>query len=284
MIFDIIKSLRPKQWIKNLFVFAPLLFGFKYDDISLIINSLIAFIGFIILSGIIYIFNDILDIEKDRKHPKKKNRPIASGKLSIKAAYRTTLILFIILGIVIPILPIECFYIAIAYVLLNILYSVKLKNYAIIDVIIIASGFILRLLMGGYSTDIALSPWIIMTTFLLSLFLGFGKRYNELEEISDTSRPSLNLYSKKLLDKLICISCSATLISYALYVIETSRETGKMELTYTVLFVIFGLFRYLQSIYIFKKGEEPESIIYNDPFFILNLISWLLTTLWILSY
>jgi len=283
MIFDIIKSLRPKQWIKNLFVFAPLLFGFKYDDISLIINSTIAFVSFVILSGIIYIFNDILDIEKDKKHPKKKFRPIASGKISIKAAYKIIIVLFITLGLIIPILSIECFYIAIAYVFLNIAYSIKLKNYAIIDVIIIASGFILRLLMGGYSTDISLSPWIIMTTFLLSLFLGFGKRYNELEEISDTSRSSLNLYSKKLLDKLICISCSATLISYALYAIEISRESGKMELTYTVLFVVFGLFRYLQSIYIFKKGEEPESIIYNDPIFIINLVAWLFTTLWILS-
>ncbi len=277
--------LRPKQWVKNGFVLTPLCFSLQFSDVNALTQALLAMVVFILLSSIVYIFNDMMDLAEDKLHPKKCMRPLASGKISLKSAYLLCSLLLVSASFITLFLPQECYIVMAGYLLFNFFYSIKLKKIAIIDVLIIASGFILRVLMGGFATGISVSPWIIMTTFLLALFLGFGKRHQELSSLSSTNtRSSLDDYSLPLLDKLITISCSATLLSYAIYVVEIAHRTGKTALVYTIFFVVFGLFRYLQALYVYDKGEEPEAILFRDGLFLANIIAWLGVTLWILAH
>ena len=286
----VLQLLRPKQWIKNAFVLAPLFFSLQFTHGDALLTALLATLAFTTLSCTIYIFNDLIDCTQDRLHPVKCQRPIASGALTFRTAYILAAILFITSALLGLYLPTSCYIIMAAYLLINFCYCIKLKHIAIIDVLVIASGFILRLLMGGYAIAVSISPWIIMTTFLLALFLGFGKRHQELSQHSNSqTRPALKSYNLPFLDKLITISCSATLLSYAIYVVEIAGKTGKTSLVYTIFFVVFGLFRYLQTIYLpsptAKAGaEEPESILFRDPVFAANILIWLITTLWILSH
>ena len=227
--------------------------------------------------------NDMHDAAEDRKHKQKKFRPIASGKIGYAEASVITIILFVISILILFALPITCSVIIGIYVAFQAAYTYYLKKRAIIDVLIIASGFVLRVLMGGYAIDVPMSPWIILTTYLLALFLGFGKRYHELsvDGYAD-ARDSLKQYNKPLLDSLIGISCVSALLSYAIYAVETARLLGKTELVYTVIFVIFGLFRYLQVLYFDKEGGEPEKILLRDKTFFMNGLIWFSTVMCIL--
>lgn len=281
---NFIKLMRPKQWIKNSFVLAPLLFSLQFTNLHYLSLSIIAVLSFIAVSSATYIFNDICDIEEDRTHPIKKLRPIASGKVKITYAAIIAIILIIIAFTLSIQLNTQCSIVLLIYMVMNFIYTKHLKHHAIADVLVIASGFVLRVLMGGYAISVYISPWIILTTFLLALFLGFCKRYSEIavEEYSN-KRNSLQNYSKELLDRLIGISCACALISYALYTVETARLNDRTELVYTVIFVVYGLFRYLQLVYINKKGGEPEKIIFSDKPFIFNIIAWIVFTLGILS-
>lgn len=276
--------LRPRQWVKNLFVVAPLLFSLQFTNAEAIMQAAIALGGFILLSGAVYAVNDIVDRKADQKHPRKKHRPVASGKVSVPAAMAlTAVVLTAGLGIIALWLPGACLSVALVYVTLQFAYSARLKRLAIFDVLVIALGFVLRVMMGAYAIGVPVSAWIILTTFLLALFLGFGKRAHEISlKKSDQMRASLSRYSPALLDRLISISCVSALLSYALYAVETSRALGKTEFVYTVLFVVFGLFRYLQIIYVDHKGGEPEHIVLKDPVFVLNGFAWLALSVWIL--
>lgn len=279
------RLMRPHQWVKNGFIFAPLFFGLRFTEPSAWIASIQACIAFMLLSSGIYVFNDLTDRHEDRHHPLKRFRPIASGIITIhQASYLTLFLIFSAWCITFFQLPPACLGVMGIYLLLNIAYTVKLKHIAIIDVIIIASGFVLRVLMGGYAIHVEISPWLILATFLLALFLGFGKRLHEMN-ITDylTKRRSLEGYTKPLLDRLIAITCAASLMCYALYTVDLASQSKQTSIVYTIGFVVFGLFRYLQAIYRNHLGGEPESILIRDKLFLSVLVLWLITTLIIVT-
>ncbi len=279
---DIQKLLRPRQWIKNGFVLAPLLFALEINNPDAWRNAVFAVAAFICVSGATYILNDIRDRDSDRKHPKKKLRPIAAGRIDIRTALQAATFL-ITAGIgFAALLPAACIGILLFYFMMNLAYSFHLKRVAILDVLVIAAGFVLRVLMGGMAIDVLISPWILIATFMLALFLCFGKRRRELKEQGDELRQSLVYYNEAFLDKLITLSCTSAFLTYAIYSVEMANRTGRNALVFTVVFVAFGLFRYLQHIYVDKGGEEPEQILYRDPMFLGNLLLWLAATLWAL--
>ena len=270
---------RYKQWIKNLFVLAPLFFSFRFMQVDGWQPALLAMLVFMCVSSATYIVNDLLDRKEDRQHPRKSQRPIASGAVSVAEAILVAIgLLLVAAWALLAALPFMCLVIVLAYVALQCLYNMWLKDQPVVDVIIIAVGFVLRILMGGYAIAVQVSPWIILTTFLLALFLGFGKRYHELLFHRKT-RKSLNGYNKPLLDRYISISCGSTLVCYALYAVETAREIGRVEFLLTIAFVLFGLFRYLNAIYFRQDSGEPEEIVMRDLPFVVNALLWAVVTM-----
>jgi 4-hydroxybenzoate polyprenyltransferase len=279
-----LRLLRPKQWIKNGFVFAPLFFAHQFLSINAWYLTIFAALCFICVSCIVYICNDISDVEEDRTHPVKCLRPLAAGEVTILqaallACFFAGMALFILTA-----LPIACTEISMAYLVANMAYTFYLKRIALIDICFIASCYVLRVLMGCYALSVIISPWIILTTFFLALFLGFSKRYHEMgyEEYA-RRKPNLQQYNRNLLDRLVAICGCATLITYAIYTTEMSHIQGNIGIVYTVGFVAFGLFRYLQAIYVFNEGGEPENLILKDKLQLVNGGLWLITTLYTLT-
>lgn len=279
-----IKLLRPKQWIKNGFVFAPIFFAHEVSNFSAWYYVSMAAFCFLCISCAAYICNDICDVEEDRRHPVKKRRPIASGEVSVLQAWLIACVFMALAVLTLTALPYQCAVIAIIYVALNLNYTFFLKRIAIVDIFLIAFCYVLRVLMGCYALQVTVSPWIILTTFLLALFLGFGKRYHEMGfEDYAKYKPNLQHYNRNLLDRLVTISGGAALITYAIYTAEISRQVGNVAVVYTVAFVAFGLFRYLQTIYVYNEGGEPENIILKDKFQLFNFVAWLAVTMWLLN-
>ncbi len=276
-----LKSLRVRHWIKNLFIFAPILFSLNFNNIGYLTNSIYAFFLFSLIAGNIYVLNDCFDKKNDANHPKKKVRPIASGKLPVFKALTISSVVLVFTLVVGFFFNPGFFIISVIYLVINLLYSKFLKKIAIFDVFIIAIGFVLRVLIGGTINDIFLSPWLFIITFLLALFLGLTKRRQELvwmeKSGSKGTRLSLENYSIPLLDQLISISTSATLVSYVIYVINPDIQNyfHTKELYLTVPFVIFGIFRYLFLTYIKNRGENPEEILFSDIPFAINLVLWI---------
>jgi len=266
-----------------MFVFAPLFFAHQFLEVRGWTLSGLAALGFLGVSCVVYIINDVRDAREDRLHPVKRQRPLASGEIPVAQALLLAGVIVVVAAWILAQLPYPCTVIALLYVALNLCYTLWLKHIAIIDVFFIASYYVLRVLMGCYALAVTISPWIILTTFLLALFLGFGKRYHEMG-FEEYARQKLNLqhYNRNLLDRLMTICGGAALITYAIYTAEISRETGRIELVYTTAFVAFGLFRYLQSIYVYHQGGEPETIIFKDKWQLANIVAWLMVTLWIL--
>lgn len=277
-----LEILRPRQWAKNAFVFAPYIFTLKFNDWAMLHNAIIATFCFIAVSGAVYIFNDFMDLATDKLHSLKKFRPLAIGKISKERA-GTLMVLMLLAGyFLVSFLPKSCFVIILIYLACNVAYSKGLKNYAIIDVLIIAMGFVFRVLMGSYAIGAEVSAWIILATLLLALFLAFGKRYAEIG--GEGQRRSFSGYNKELLGKLITVSCAAALICYGIYAADVAARTGRQEFIYTTIFVVFGLFRYMQIIFVNGGGEEPEKILFRDRPLAINLILWLISSVFILIY
>lgn len=283
-------SLRPKQWIKNIFIFAPLVFSLNFLKFEDVRNSFIAFVLFSLITGSIYILNDCFDKNYDKKHPKKKNRPIASEKLSVCFAVSGAIFIILLALFMIFNFSKNFFYISIIYIVLNILYSVYLKKVVILDVFIIATGFVLRVIIGGVIIKIELSPWILIITFLLSMFLGFIKRRQELVKINSSGskgieqRITLKEYNLSFLDQLISITTATTLISYISYVLnpQVQERLNTKQLYFTIPFVIFGIFRYLYLTYTKDEGESPEEVIFTDLPFFLNIVIWIFVFIFLL--
>lgn len=274
------KLLRPRQWIKNAFVVAPIIFAPKFDSAEAWAFTLTATLAFILISACVYVLNDIRDREEDRLHPVKRARPVASGALGVPYALAVAMLCALACAALLTRLPVACSYVVAAYVLLNLLYTALLKKLALLDVFFIAVCFVLRVLAGCLAISVVMSPWIALTTFLLALFLGFGKRYNELG-IAEyaTIKPNLQHYSRELLDRLIVICAASALVCYAIYAAEMARTLNDNTIIYTVAFVAFGLFRYLQSIYVYAQGGEPERVILNDRWQWVNMALWLSVTM-----
>jgi 4-hydroxybenzoate polyprenyltransferase len=275
-----LKLLRPKQWIKNGFVFAPLCFSGKFTEAEAWGITLTATLYFLCIACIVYVVNDLRDVAEDRLHPVKKNRPIAAGKVTPLQAGIIACGLAAVAAYLATMLPLDCTWVALSYLVLNVFYTFYLKNIAIVDIFFVSSCYVLRVLMGGYALQVVISPWIVLATFLLALFLSAGKRHHEVgfEEYART-KPNLQHYNRNLLDRMLTISGSAALLTYAIYAAEVAERIGRMEMIYTVGFVAFGLFRYLQSIYVYGKGGEPETVLLKDKMQLLNLALWLVTTL-----
>jgi 4-hydroxybenzoate polyprenyltransferase len=282
MLKNILISLRIKQWVKNVFIFAPMIFSLHLFQPAYIQRSLLAFFLFSLVTGGIYIFNDILDREKDKLHPVKQNRPIASGRLSATAAGVTAAALLAGVLLLIARFNREFFLIAVLYVGLNILYTLFLKSVVIIDTMIIALGFVLRIMIGGAVNHVILYPWILVSTFLLAIFLALIKRRQELIKIQalhpeQVTRKTLQSYNLGMLDQMISIATATTLISYIMYALspDVQQKFQTDRLYYTVPFVVFGIFRYLFLAYSKGDGESPADIIYTDLPFTLNIILWI---------
>ena len=284
MLLEIIRSLRPQQWLKNFFIFAPLIFSENILDVPLLLKSILAFVIFCILSGSLYIFNDLKDIEEDKLHPLKSKRPLASGRLKKKQAVLSFIVL-IALGLVLSSMFNKYFLIIVLlYFLLQILYSGWLKHVVILDVFIIAAGFFIRVIAGGLAIEVYISPWLLICTILLSLFLAFSKRRHELvllDQDASNHRPILKEYSPYLLDQMIAVVTASTVIAYCLYTIseETITKFGTTKLIYTVPFVLYGIFRYLYLIHLKSEGGSPEILIIKDRPLLVDIFLWIVAAI-----
>jgi len=286
-IASIIKLMRPHQYIKNLFIFLPLFFALKITDTTLLTNAFIAFIAFSLTASAIYTLNDYHDIEEDKQHPKKKHRPLASGAVSKSQA----IIIMAVLGVagfaLMATLSFKAVGILAAYAAMNIAYSFYLKHVAILDVVTIAIGFVLRLFIGSAVTDIPLSMWIVITTFLLALFMALAKRRDDMLIYLDTGkkmRKVIDGYNLQFLDTAMSIMASVVIVAYVIYTssAEVIARVNSEYLYLTGLFVIIGVMRYLQVALVLKDSGSPTKIVLKDRFMQLTLIGWVLTFAWIL--
>lgn len=279
----IIKLLRPHQWVKNVFVFLPLFFDRHMMDVEYLIPAIVAFFAFSFAASGIYCFNDIYDVEADRKHPKKCKRPVASGVISIPLAYSLMGLCFA-LSIAILLLGgnyIE-YGIIIFYVLMNIAYCVKLKHIAIIDVFVISLGFVLRVVIGGFATGIYLSHWIALMTFLLALFLAFAKRRDDVvlfEASGVKARKNVNRYNVAFMNQAISIVAGITMICYIMYTVtpEVMERFGSPYLYITSFFVLAGIIRYLQVTIVDLRSGSPTKVLLRDRFIQACIIGWVAT-------
>lgn len=273
-----IRLMRPKHWIKNMFIFFALIFSRNLFNLDAVGASITAFIAFSFAASFVYIINDMKDIEKDRAHPRKKNRPLASGEIKSGLAIIIAFInIFIAIGLS-YLININTMIIVIAYILINILYSFKIKHIVILDVIFIAIGFVLRVMAGAIAINVEVTSWILLTSFCISLFLGFGKRRNELvllQKIQDNYRPVLDSYDFKLLDNMITSSASLTILTYGLYTIDKSviERFNTDKLIFTVPFVIYGVYKYMHILYKGNAGD-PVEVVTKDPYIIINVLLW----------
>jgi len=279
---DIIQALRPYQWIKNVLVFAGLFFSLSIFNGPLVMKAALGFLSFIFASSSVYLFNDIIDIKEDRLHPVKKHRPIPAGRISRPEAIILSVTLFM-LAILIPVLMINYVFVAIilAYMLVNISYSFYLKQFAILDVFMISIGFLLRAIAGIVAIEVEISPWIVICTFLLALFMALGKRRGEFVELHDKAenhRKSLKGYSLAFIDNLLGIVCASTIVTYALYTIadDTVERFQTQMLILTTPVVIYLVFRYLYMLQYKQMGEDPTRMIFNDKHLMVGGLIWVL--------
>jgi 4-hydroxybenzoate polyprenyltransferase len=284
---DLLHLIRAKQYIKNLIIFLPLFFSAQLTEILLLNKALIAFVAFSLCASGVYIFNDIQDAEFDRKHPEKKNRPIASGAVSVKSATLLMGVLFLAGFSAMFVLSVDAAIYTGIYVLLNIAYSLYLKHVAILDVNIIGAGFVLRLLVGSAATLTPLSMWIIIMIFLLALFVALAKRRDDVLVYIDTGnmmRKVVGGYNLSFIDSAMTIIASVIIVAYLLYTTSTEIITRlNNEYIYlTALFVILGVLRYLQITFVEKLSGDPVAIFLNDRFLQITLLGWLMAFISIL--
>ena len=276
--------LRVPQWIKNLFVFVPLMFSLHLFEADYFLASLKAFVVFCLASSFIYIINDIIDIDADAVHPTKKFRPLPSGKISKQSAWITSILIFLFLILLSFISPIEFIYFLASFILLNIIYSVYFKHIVILDVFSIAAGFTIRVLAGAAIINVPVSSWLVLTTMFISLFLGVMKRHSELEQITESektpTRKVLAEYSLTFTNQMATVAAAGVIICYALYTVSqrTVSVFGTENLIYTTPFVVFGIFRFMYLEYLNQKGENTTQIMLTDLPMILTVLFYVATT------
>ena len=272
MLKDLIISMRPKQWYKNLILFVGIVFSMNLLNVQMWLNVIAAFAIFCMLSGSEYIINDILDVEKDRKHPTKRKRPIASGELKKSHALLSTFLMIICGMGGVYVINKSFFVISISYLFLILLYSLVLKHLIIVDLLVISIGFVIRAVAGCLAINVFISPWLIICAFLLALFLALGKRRHELVLLAENAkehRRILEGYSVEMLDQMISITTGALIISYSLYTFLADNNYMML----TIPFAIYGLFRYLFLVHARNFGGETE-MIFRDKGMVLSMILW----------
>lgn len=267
--------MRPRQWYKNLVVFLGIVFSLNLLNFNLWIDVIAAFSVFCALSGSLYIVNDIIDIEKDKNHPKKRMRPIASGKLKTNSAWISAVILIIIALGVSYLINVLFLSAAITFFLLILIYSLFLKHFIVVDMMVISTGFVIRAIAGCLAIGVLIiSPWLIIGTFILALFLAIGKRRHELVLLGDKAvnhRKILKGYSTQMLDQMMNITTSALIMSYALY----TFFTGKIYMMLTIPFAFYAIFRYIYMVHTENFGGEPE-MLFKDRGMLLSMILWVI--------
>lgn len=282
-----IKLMRPQQYIKNLFIFLPLFFALKITETNLLFYDFIAFIAFSLTASAVYILNDYQDMEEDREHPTKRFRPLASGVISRAQAVRIMLLLVFIGSILMIPLSLKAAGILAIYVILNVAYSFHLKHVAILDVAIIAIGFVLRLFIGAAVTGIELSMWIVVMTFLLALFMALAKRRDDVLIYLETGkkmRKVVDGYNLQFLDTAMAIMASVVIVAYTIYTTSAQVvERFHSEYLYlTALFVILGIMRYLQIAFVHLDSGSPTKIVLKDRFMQVTIAAWVISFAWIL--
>jgi len=281
MIISLIKISRPKQWIKNFFVFAPLVFSQHIFESVYMLPAIAAFFVFSLASSAVYIINDIMDVESDRAHPRKRFRPIASGEINTRQAMLYLFVLCILVAACLFLLRPLFAVVIILYFTSNLLYSMRIKNIVLLDVFFISFGFMLRVLGGAAAISVVVSSWMILTTIFISLFLAISKRRGELSQIInqdniEKQRKVLKDYDIPFADQLNTIAAAGTIISYALYTVSerTVNTFGTEKLIYTTPFVIYGIFRYMYLMHKKNAGESPTTIVTKDIPIIINVLTW----------
>ena len=280
----ILRLLRVNQWVKNLFVFLPVIFSGNMLNPSMLLKGLEAFLVFSLTASSVYILNDILDRKSDALHPVKCRRPIASGRVKLPLAVATAALLLVAAFALIPVFfqrTVLLTGIIAGYYLLNVAYSVKLKQFPIVDVMIIAIGFVLRVLCGGYGCGIWVSPWLVMMVFLLTLLIAFGKRRDDvlrMEHGEGTARRSVAGYNLTFINQVLSLLAATVVITYICYTltpqVEARFRSGSVYLT--SIFVIAAVIRFLQIAYVREQSGEPSKIIYRDRFMQACCVLWLL--------
>ncbi len=284
---SVLRLIRPKQWIKNVIVLLPVFFGGELFSVSDVLTACVAMVSFCFAASSIYCLNDIVDVADDRRHPMKCYRPLASGAISVRTGYALMILMIGLSMATLLLLPAhkaEAAGIVIFYWVLNIAYCVYLKQHAIIDVCIVAFGFVLRLLVGGVATEITLSKWIVLMTFLLMLFLSFAKRRDDVVRMNETGtapRKNTIRYNLTFINQAITMTASVTLVCYVMYTVspEVQANYHSEYLYLTSIFVLLGLLRYLQITVVDKHSGDPTKVILRDRFTQAVVLAWGLTFL-----
>jgi 4-hydroxybenzoate polyprenyltransferase len=286
---NLLISLRPRQWAKNLLVFAGLLFGLRLFDATAVSRAVAAFAIFCALSGVVYLINDIVDRNTDRQHPLKASRPIASGDLSRAAAVVAAVVLGAAALAGAFAIGAPFFVVAAGYLTLLMLYSLRLKHLIIIDVLTIAIGFVLRAVAGAVAVNVEISHWLLVCTVLLALFISLAKRRHEVLLLGDSAvshRPLLGEYTPYLLDQMIAVVTASTLIAYVFYTIspETEQKFGTPWLGLTVPFPLYGIFRYLYLVHLREGGGSPADLLLTDRPLLVCVTLWVLSVVLIIYH
>lgn len=289
MIFAIIKTARIHHWIKNLVIFAAVIFAQKYNEPESIVLVIQAFIVFCLGSSAIYFINDIFDREQDKLHPQKCNRPIASGKLRVSIAWIVAIII-IIISLALSLKFGKAFLtVFVLYILSNFAYNFGLKRVVILDVMVLAVGFVIRAVAGGVVINVPISTWLLVCTILLALFLGFAKRRHEIITLGDDAaahRKSLAHYSPKFIDQMISVVTASTVVAYTFYTLspEIKEKFGTDNLVFTVPFVLYGIFRYLYLVYQKDEGGNPTMLLVTDIPLIVCVVLWITAVIVLLKF
>jgi 4-hydroxybenzoate polyprenyltransferase len=286
----LIRLLRPEQWLKNFFLFAPLIFSKHLFQGAYLGLAAEAFLVFCLLSSTVYIFNDIADRELDKLHPTKRNRPIAAGTISIPKAIGVAIVLLLVIAALMTMQNPKFLFIACLYFVMNIAYSFFLKNVILVDVFVVAAGFMLRVLAGAFAINVQVSEWLVLCTLFVSLFLSISKRRGELMLVRNSEnfqgRAVLREYDVEFLDQMMTIAASGMAISYALYTVaeRTISVFGTSSLIFTTVFVLFGIFRYLHLMRTRKTEDNPTHMLTTDPVTLLNVAAWFMVCVFIIYF
>ena len=280
---NFLQLIRPKQWVKNVFVLLPMFFDGSLLVGQNILAATITFLSFSFAASSIYCFNDLIDVEADRRHPVKCKRPVASGAVSIQQAYVLMGVMILMSMLVLLLMPCQMLQVGaiiLFYWLLNLAYCARLKEYAIVDVCIVAFGFVLRLLAGGMATETPLSSWIVLMTFLLTLFLSFAKRRDDVVRMNQTGeapRKNTSRYNLTFINQVITFTASVTLVCYIMYTVspEVIARFGTDQLYLTSVFVLLGLLRYIQLTVVDEQSGDPTKLLLRDRMMQAIVVFWL---------
>ena len=287
-VINLLRLMRPRQWVKNCFVFMGILFGNAWHDPYMVKRVLMTALAFSLVASGVYIVNDLLDRKEDVNHPNRKHRPLAAQTVTSTMAVSLMVALWIVGFVLGYLVSVQVLLILSAYVVINFGYSLGLKHLVLLDVFLLASGFMLRIFAGTTGVGIAPSPWLLLCGFMLALFLGFAKRRAELyasTEGSTGNRRVLTSYQPLFLDKLIVITSTCVILTYSLYTMneKTIKVHRTESLIYTVPFVIYAIFRYIYSLHNQSMGSDPALEIFRDYHLMASIVGWFLLTLWLIA-